>query len=77
MNIVNGISVRPKILAVLHQETSSCGRLGMMLNQMGYDMDVRRPPMGDGLPETMDEHAGAVIFGHSAKAAEARALTGE
>lgn len=35
----------------------------MMLHQMGYDLDVRRPPLGDSLPETMRAHAGAVIFG--------------
>lgn len=54
---------RPKILAVLHQETSSCGRLGHLLEAMGYGLDIRRPPLGDPLPETLAGHAGAVIFG--------------
>lgn len=54
---------KPKILTVLHQETSSTGRLGMMLEAMGYEIDIRRPPLGCALPETMDEHAGAIIFG--------------
>jgi GMP synthase (glutamine-hydrolysing) len=53
----------PQILAVLHQETSSCGRLGHMLEDMGYRLDIRRPPMGDSLPNTLENHAGAVIFG--------------
>ncbi len=57
------VKSRPKILAVLHQEHSSCGRLGHMLQAMGYDIDIRRPPLGHALPETMDEHAGAIIFG--------------
>lgn len=35
----------------------------MMLKAMGFVLDVRRPCLGDVLPETMDEHAGAVIFG--------------
>ncbi len=35
----------------------------MMLKAMGYDLDIRRPCLGDALPETMDGHAGAMIFG--------------
>ena len=54
---------RPKILAVLHQETSSRGGDNTMLEGMGYDIDIRRPPLGHDLPETLDEHAGAIIFG--------------
>ncbi len=54
---------QPKILAVLHQETSSCGRLGMMLQEMGYAIDIVRPPLGQELPQTLEEHAGAIIFG--------------
>lgn len=60
MNIAHD---KPRILAVLHQERSSCGRLGMMLERMGYSLDVRRPPLGDTLPETLAGHAAAVIFG--------------
>ena len=54
---------KPRILAVLHQETSSCGRLGTMLEAMGYDIDIVRPPLGQALPQTLEEHAGAIIFG--------------
>lgn len=54
---------RPKILTVLHQERSSCGRVGMLLEEMGYELDIRRPPLGDELPKTMQEHKGAIIFG--------------
>ncbi len=53
----------PKILIILHQENSTPGRIGMMLKAMGYDLDIRRPCLGDALPETMDGHAGAMIFG--------------
>ncbi|HEX9905593.1 MAG TPA: glutamine amidotransferase, partial [Propylenella sp.] len=53
----------PKILIVLHQETSSPGKLGQMLVAKGHHLDIRRPRFGDPLPETMAEHAGAVIFG--------------
>jgi GMP synthase (glutamine-hydrolysing) len=54
---------RPKILIVLHQETSTPGRIGMMLQAMGYALDIRRPSLGCELPATMADHAGAVIFG--------------
>ncbi|MEO1200761.1 MAG: glutamine amidotransferase [Pseudomonadota bacterium] len=52
-----------KILIVLHQETSTPGRVGHVLVDNGFALDVRRPRFGDPLPETMDDHAGAVIFG--------------
>ncbi len=54
---------RPKILIVLHQETSSSGRVGHMLAERGFDLDMRRPPLGDPLPETLVDHAGVVVFG--------------
>jgi len=53
----------PKILIVLHQENSSPGRVGHLLQAAGFRLDIRRPPLGDRLPETLEEHAGAVIFG--------------
>ena len=53
----------PKILIVLHQEHSSPGKLGQMLTAKGFQLDIRKPRFGDPLPETMDEHAGAIIFG--------------
>jgi GMP synthase (glutamine-hydrolysing) len=52
-----------KILLVVHQETSNPGRVGRQLRARGYMLDVRRPSGGDELPATMDDHAGAVIFG--------------
>ncbi len=52
-----------QILIVLHQEGSTPGRLGTMLQEMGYALDIRRPPCGGELPETLEEHCGAVIFG--------------
>ena len=56
-------SSKPKILIVLHQENSSPGRVGHMLLEEGFDLDIRRPPLGDTLPETLDGHAGTVVFG--------------
>src|SRR4051795_5764048 len=51
------------VLIVLHQETSTPGRVGNALRALGYRLDIRRPRFGDPLPETMDGHAGVVIFG--------------
>lgn len=57
------MAARPKILIVLHQEMSSPGRVGHGLVENGFDLDIRRPPLGDDLPETLEGHAGAVVFG--------------
>ena len=51
------------VLIVLHQETSTPGRVGNALRALGHKLDIRRPRFGDPLPETLDRHAGAVIFG--------------
>src|SRR5665811_1802607 len=51
------------VLIILHQETSSPGRVGNALRALGHPLDIRRPRFGDALPETLDNHAGAVIFG--------------
>ncbi len=55
--------VPKRVLLVLHQEASSPGKLGQMLRSKGFELDVRKPRFGEPLPETMAEHAGAVIFG--------------
>jgi GMP synthase (glutamine-hydrolysing) len=52
-----------RILIVLHQERSTPGRVGQMLIEKGYRLDIRRPALGDDLPTTLSAHAGAVIFG--------------
>lgn len=52
-----------KILVVLHQERSSPGRVGQLLVQDGFELDIRRPVLGDPLPETLAGHRGAVVFG--------------
>lgn len=52
-----------RILVVLHQELSNPGRIGRLLRERGYHLDIRRPRFGDPLPRTMDAHDGAIIFG--------------
>jgi GMP synthase (glutamine-hydrolysing) len=51
------------VLVVLHQEHSSPGRVGQMLVEKGFPLDIRRPVLGDPLPESLSAHSGAVIFG--------------
>jgi len=51
------------VLIILHQETSTPGRVGQRLVERGFELDICRPPLGHQLPETLDEHAGAVMFG--------------
>ncbi len=51
------------VLIVLHQEHSTPGRIGRLIEAQGHRLDIRRPRFGDALPPTMKEHAGAVIFG--------------
>ena len=52
-----------RVLIILHQEHSTPGRIGRLLMEQGCELDIRRPRFDDPLPETMADHAGAVIFG--------------
>jgi len=60
---VTALSHNGSIVIVLHQAHSTAGRVGRLLVERGYSLDIRRPPLGEALPDTLDEHAGAVIFG--------------
>ncbi len=62
-NDMPGSASKGRILIVLHQERSSPGRVGQMLVEKGYELDIRRPVLGEPLPETLARHAGAVVFG--------------
>ena len=57
------MSDKPRILVIVHQETSTPGRVGRLLTERGFHLDIRRPRFGDPLPDSMDEHVGAIIFG--------------
>lgn len=52
-----------KILTILHQEQSNPGRVGRLLTERGFSLDIRKPCLGDPLPKTMQDHVGAMIFG--------------
>ncbi|MEL6420848.1 MAG: glutamine amidotransferase [Pseudomonadota bacterium] len=54
---------RRPVLIVLHQEKSTPARIGRWFHEAGFPLDIRRPRFGDQLPETLDDHAAAVIFG--------------
>ncbi|MEZ5908916.1 MAG: glutamine amidotransferase [Hyphomicrobiaceae bacterium] len=58
-------STPPKkpVVVVLHQPHSTPGHIGRWLREQGYPLDIRKPRYGDPLPETLEAHAGAVIFG--------------
>lgn len=51
------------IAVVLHQAGSSPGRVGQWLERQGYQLDIRKPPLGDPLPVDLTHYAGAVVFG--------------
>ncbi|MDE1173092.1 MAG: glutamine amidotransferase [Parvibaculaceae bacterium] len=52
-----------RALIVLHQARSNSGRVGRALAMRGYELDIRRPALGDPLPQSMADHDAAVIFG--------------
>lgn len=47
----------------MHQEASTPGRVGMILEEMGYQIIACRHALGDPLPETLDDYVGSIIFG--------------
>ena len=56
------------VLIVLHMEGAKSGHVGRWFIETGYPLDIRRPFLGDPLPETLAHHTGAVIFGGSQSA---------
>jgi GMP synthase (glutamine-hydrolysing) len=52
-----------RILIVLHQEHSTPGRVGRLLAERGYSLDIKRPPLGCVLPDSLEDYAGVVVFG--------------
>src|SRR5579863_5360658 len=54
---------RKKVLIVMHQAHSTPGRIGCYLTALGACLDIRRPSLGEALPETLDDHDAVVVFG--------------
>ncbi|MEN3793467.1 glutamine amidotransferase [Fulvimarina sp. MAC3] len=59
---MDGRRMKP-ILVVLHQENSTPGRVGQVLNAHNVRLDIRRPVLGEPLPKSLDGHSGAIVFG--------------
>lgn len=57
------MTIARQILVVVHQATSTPGLVGDKLRSRGYHLDIRCPALGDDLPKTMAQHAGAIVFG--------------
>ncbi len=51
------------ILMILHRLESEPGAIGHFFKAKGVPLDIRRPRFGDALPASMEEHAGAIVFG--------------
>ena len=52
-----------KALIILHQSRSSYGDVGIKLKQRGFKLDIKKPALGEKLPQNMNEHDLAVIYG--------------
>lgn len=61
--VLDGAADPRPMLVVLHQETSTVGRVGQVLATAGIALDIRRPVIGDALPASLDDHRGAIVFG--------------
>ena len=52
-----------KALLIMHQKRSQPGDIGKKLVQRGYILDIRKPSLGDKLPENLNNHALVILFG--------------
>ena len=53
-----------QVLIILHQATSTPGRIGTLLKSRGYNLIIKRPALGDKLPDTLEgDYAAAIMFG--------------
>ena len=55
--------VNQRALMIVHQATSTTGRVGRLLRARGITEDIRCPNRGDALPEQLDDYCGVVVFG--------------
>jgi GMP synthase (glutamine-hydrolysing) len=69
--------VTKPVLIILHQEHSTPGRVGYALRQRGFTLDLRRPPLGEALPNNLKDYSGVVIFGGPMSANDPDAFIGE
>ena len=58
------LSVGPqKIITLIHKDTTIPGVVGQKLVDMGYELDIRAPILGDSLPTNLADYAAALVFG--------------
>jgi GMP synthase (glutamine-hydrolysing) len=55
--------MQPKILTLIHKDTSIPGLVGQKLESMGYQLEIRAPILGDSLPKRVEDYAGLLVFG--------------
>src|SRR5258708_37764360 len=65
-----------KVAIVVHQEHSRPGRVGVLLQERGYELHRLCPNLGCELPEDMSDYAGVVIFGGPMSANDCGTLAG-
>ena len=65
-----------RFLIVVHQKTSTPGRVGQLLEERGYRLDRRCPCIGDDLPENLKDYAGIAVFGGPMSANDCQRLDG-
>ncbi len=63
-----------KILIIVHQPTSDPGRVGLILRDRNYHLDIRCPSVCEELPTTMDDHDGVASFGGPMSANDSETL---
>jgi len=64
------------VLIVVHQKTSTPGRVGMLLEERGYKLERRCPCLGCDLPANLSEYAAVVVFGGPMSANDGDCLDG-
>jgi GMP synthase (glutamine-hydrolysing) len=52
-----------KILIVVHQATSEPGLIGQVLQDLGCELELCCPAIGQSLPQPIEDYDGAVVFG--------------
>jgi GMP synthase (glutamine-hydrolysing) len=57
------VSTAPRILVVQHEEQCPPAWVGMWLAEAGCALDVRRPDLGESLPEDLSGHDGLLVLG--------------
>ena len=52
-----------RILTLIHKETTVPGLVGKKLNELGYELDICAPILGEPLPDDLESYAAVLVFG--------------